>query len=286
MPLLKAFACCAALVLGDLCVAQALQWHTNPTNGHDYALTPSLTWTQAEALAVSHGGHLATVRSAAENAWLHQVFTPARFWIGLNDELVEGQWVWSSGESVAYTNWGANQPDFAHEDYVHAGAAGAAEWNNYPNWSLPAVIEVVPAVQVTASAQAYGAGCGSPPLQLTPGATPVLGSVGTATITSAPTAIGGVTMGFDDQFLTGLPILPLSMAGLGMPGCELLHSNDVFGLSVTTASPGTLNFSYSIPTNAILLGSHVYLQAYCWAPGANQLSMIASNGIDWLVGNQ
>ena len=93
-------------------------------------------------------------------------------------------------------------------------------------------------------------------------------------------------MGFDDRFLTGLPILPLSLAGLGMAGCELLHSNDVFGLPVTPAAPGTLNFSYPIPSNAILLGAHVYLQAYCWDPGASQLPMIASNGIDWLVGNQ
>jgi hypothetical protein len=85
---------------------------------------------------------------------------------------------------------------------------------------------------------------------------------------------------------TRLPILPLSLSNLGMPGCELRHSNDVFGLPVTTAAPGTMDFSYPIPSNVNLLGAHAYLQAYCYAPGANALEIIASNGIDWLIGNQ
>ena len=93
-------------------------------------------------------------------------------------------------------------------------------------------------------------------------------------------------MGFDDATLGGLPILPLSLASLGMPGCALLHSNDVFGLPVTSSAPGTLDFSYPSPGDANLLGGHVYLQAYCFAPGANALEIIVSNGIDWLIGNQ
>ncbi len=41
-----------------------------------------------------------------------------------------------------------------------------------------------------------------------------------------------------------------------------------------------------IPSNVNLLRAHAYLQAYCYAPGANALEIIASNGIDWLIGNQ
>ena len=93
-------------------------------------------------------------------------------------------------------------------------------------------------------------------------------------------------MGFDDTFLGGLPILPLSLDSLGMQGCQLLHSNDVFGLPTTGGAPGTLDFSFGIPGNANLLGAHVYLQAYCYAPSANALEIIASNGIDWMLGNQ
>jgi hypothetical protein len=47
-----------------------------------------------------------------------------------------------------------------------------------------------------------------------------------------------------------------------------------------------LQFEYAIPSQASLLGEHVYLQAYCFAPGANAAQVIASNGIDWLIGNQ
>ncbi|MFT4543438.1 MAG: hypothetical protein ACI835_005910, partial [Planctomycetota bacterium] len=31
---------------------------------------------------------------------------------------------------------------------------------------------------------------------------------------------------------------------------------------------------------------NVYLQAYCFAPSENQLQIVVSNGIDWLIGNQ
>jgi hypothetical protein len=137
-----------------------------------------------------------------------------------------------------------------------------------------------------AAASVYGTGCGSPPLQMTPQAPPILGSVGSAEITNVPVQLGGVTMGFSDTLLTGLPILPLSLASLGMPGCELLHSNDVFGLPVTAGASGTLDFSYTIPSNVNLLGAQVYLQAYCYAPGANALEIIASNGVEWVIGNQ
>jgi hypothetical protein len=142
------------------------------------------------------------------------------------------------------------------------------------------------AVPWPSSAMPYGLGCGSPTLTLTPVGSPMIGSVGTAVVSSVPVQLGGVSMGFSDTLLTGLPILPLSLASLGMPGCELLHSNDVFGLPVTAGAPGTLDFSYAIPGDANLLGAHVYLQAYCYAPGANALEIIASNGIDWLIGNQ
>ena len=93
-------------------------------------------------------------------------------------------------------------------------------------------------------------------------------------------------MGFNDTFLGGLPILPLDLASIGMAGCDLLHSNEVFGLPVTPLTSSTMQFDYAIPNHAGLLGVHVYLQAYCLAPSAIPLQIIASNGIDWLIGNQ
>ena len=144
-----------------------------------------------------------------------------------------------------------------------------------------------------ATATAYGVGCGSPALVLTPQGSPVLGGVGSAHITNVPAVpnfpfpLGGITFGFSDTFLGGLPILPLDLAISGMPGCELLHSNDVFDLNVTLgSSPGTWDYSLPIPANANLLNSHVYLQAFAGAPGYNAAEFIVSNGVDWLIGNQ
>ena len=121
---------------------------------------------------------------------------------------------------------------------------------------------------------------------MTPQAPPVMGGVASVSITNVPMPLGGVTMGFSDTILAGLPILPLSLASSGMPGCDLLHSNDVFGLVVSPGATGTLDFTLPIPANVNLINSHVYLQAYAAAPGYNPVQFIVSNGVDWLIGNQ
>lgn len=123
-------------------------------------------------------------------------------------------------------------------------------------------------------------------LQMVPAARPIMGSIGGALILNAPLPFGGVSLGFSDTLLGGLPLLPLSLASVGMPGCTLWHSNDIFGLPVAPTSPGTLDFSVAIPGNINLLGSHVYLQAYAIDFSASPRNLIASNGIGWLIGNQ
>ena len=132
---------------------------------------------------------------------------------------------------------------------------------------------------------------GGGPLQMLPAAPPILGATGSASIVGVPNTgfpfpVGGVTLGFSDTVLSGAPVLPLSLAPLGMSGCELLHSNDV-SLPVTLSGvPGVWDFALSIPSNTGLLQAHVYLQAYAAAPEANTVQFIVSNGIDWLIGNQ
>ena len=96
-----------------------LNYAVSPVNGHRYALTPPMTWQQAEAIAVQEGGHLATIRSASDNTWISLTLEPSQFkWIGMSDASVEGAWIWSSGEAVGYTNWSGGQPDDAlGQDY-------------------------------------------------------------------------------------------------------------------------------------------------------------------------
>jgi hypothetical protein len=69
-----------------------------------------------------------------------------------------------------------------------------------------------------------------------------------------------------------------------MPGCSLLHSAEVTGQPTTSTGSGTATYAFAIPNNAALVGFHVYLQAWAWAPGANAANVIVSNGLDWQVG--
>jgi Ca2+-binding RTX toxin-like protein len=102
-------------------------------NGKFYLLSNAATWKEAQAQAVSLGGNLVTVNDATENQFLVNTFGGTeQLWIGLTDEVVEGQFKWVNGEAVTYTNWLINQPDNfgGNEDYVHLNGATAGQWND------------------------------------------------------------------------------------------------------------------------------------------------------------
>jgi hypothetical protein len=126
---------------------------TNPANGHTYYLLFNSSWTDSENQAVGFGGHLATIRSAAENEWVRA--NVVNFdnsgrggWIGLTDQAAEGDFVWISGEPVTYTNWSPGEPNNAGlgENWTQfLGDVGT--WND--NADAPAVqvfgvVEVAP----------------------------------------------------------------------------------------------------------------------------------------------
>ena len=56
------------------------------------------------------------------------------------------------------------------------------------------------------------------------------------------------------------------------------------GLTVVI-NGGTATFSLPLPNTAGLIGLHLYLQGWAYAPGANAGDMIVSNGVEWLIGN-
>ena len=83
-------------------------------NGHYYYLyQQSKSWKDAQAFCESKGGHLVTITSAEEQAFLEEYlegFKDGDYVIGLHRDLDEFQ-TWVTGEPVSYTNWGTNEPD-------------------------------------------------------------------------------------------------------------------------------------------------------------------------------
>lgn len=108
---------------------------TFSNGGSEYRLTFSATtWKQAQAEAEELGGNLLTINDVIEKQWVSQTFgTNQPYWIGLNDEANEGEFVWSSGVDSAYRNWQPDQPDNSNdgEDYTAInGLTGDERWND------------------------------------------------------------------------------------------------------------------------------------------------------------
>src|SRR5829696_828056 len=57
-------------------------------------------------------------------------------YIGLNDEAIEGTFVWSNGEQVTYTNWYGGEPNnaFGIEDHVEM-LPWDGTWNDMTNYT-------------------------------------------------------------------------------------------------------------------------------------------------------
>lgn len=82
-------------------------------NGHFYKrYESSKTWQDAQAYCESMGGHLVTITSQEEQAFLEDYLADAggKYMIGLHRSIDDlGTWV--TGEALVYTNWGTNEPD-------------------------------------------------------------------------------------------------------------------------------------------------------------------------------
>ncbi len=74
-----------------------------------YVETSCQNWHEAESQAVALGGHLASIGDAEENEFVASIVPwNAAWWIGLSDQVTEGDWVWSDGSPTNFLSW--NQP--------------------------------------------------------------------------------------------------------------------------------------------------------------------------------
>jgi len=110
----------------------------NSVTGHLYDIVSSGadgSWNNAENSAIALSGHLVTINDSAEEAWLRSIFgTSTRFWIGFNDSAIEGNWVWSSGEAVTYTNWASGEPNDSMPPPIGEDFA-VLNWNSLGQWN-------------------------------------------------------------------------------------------------------------------------------------------------------
>ena len=89
------------------------------------------SWIKAEELCETLGGHLATITSESEQAFIETLNThDLSLWIGGYREN-ENDWKWVTGEDWDYTNWGDGEPnDQGDEKYA---AVWPFYWNDLNN---------------------------------------------------------------------------------------------------------------------------------------------------------
>lgn len=121
----------ALLLTGTAAQAIPVQWSSAAGgNDHWYELVfvEGINWFNADAAATSSTylgmtGHLATITSAEENAFVFGLGVRRTIWLGgvqaVDGVEPDGGWGWVTGETWAYTNWAAVEPtDFGDEEYL------------------------------------------------------------------------------------------------------------------------------------------------------------------------
>jgi hypothetical protein len=108
---------------GSVFGASCYHWYAGVV---DYAVAKA-------ACETTFGGHLVTITSAPENAFvLGLAAGKGDIWLGLSDQASEGQYQWVNGEPFSFSNWSAGQPDNSfNEDCAQMYVKnGSGKWND------------------------------------------------------------------------------------------------------------------------------------------------------------
>lgn len=143
---IKSLALAAALsafVVPHAASAALVQWNSGTgANNHYYMATEkAMSWADSNALALSMGGNIVSITSAAEQNFLQTAFLSGGnastiYWIGLNDVATEGKYVWTTGESADYWNFAPGDPNNLNglEDYNVMNWHYAHGYGSYGKW--------------------------------------------------------------------------------------------------------------------------------------------------------
>ncbi|XP_072037146.1 galactose-specific lectin nattectin-like [Amphiura filiformis] len=104
-------------------------------NNHCYLyVEKDANWLSAERDCEGRGADLVSIHSSEENEFITNMTDGnERVWIGLDDIAAEGDFTWSDGSHLNFTNWGSNQPDNANDDEhcVHLKWRDPGIWNDF-----------------------------------------------------------------------------------------------------------------------------------------------------------
>ena len=108
--------------------------------GHFYRIyQQSGNWADSKAFCESLGGHLATITSAEEDAFIYQWKESegvANAYFGLYKSVPDNTWHWVTEEPVVYLNWHSGEPSGGSEKYgMYYGGftSNKNQWND-GNW--------------------------------------------------------------------------------------------------------------------------------------------------------
>jgi hypothetical protein len=141
---------------------QKSQVSSEPQAKYKAVLVPGgITWEEANGAARAMGGHLAVIRSAAENEYVYSLIAnDDRFWYmgggsGWGPWLggyqppgspePAGGWRWVTNDPFSYNNWAPGEPNnYDGEDRIHffgLGTLKSPKWNDVKqNWKMKGYI--------------------------------------------------------------------------------------------------------------------------------------------------
>lgn len=134
------------------------------------------------------------------------------------------------------------------------------------------------------SVTTLGIGCSVPSLVLAPTSRANVNTPMTATVIHSPSPLCVLSLGLSNTNMAGIGALPFDLGSIGMTGCQLYQSAEVFGLATVPSAVPFLAIDWTgpaLPPQA--LGQHLYAQAFSLAPGANSLGLVSSNAVDWTI---
>ncbi|MAQ47265.1 MAG: hypothetical protein CMD27_00100 [Flavobacteriales bacterium] len=83
-----------------------------------YMSYETATWQDANTICNNLGGNLVAINSEEEQDFVYNIAMtnnplggPYNYWIGLNDYNDEGNFTWTNGDPVTYTNWNDGEPN-------------------------------------------------------------------------------------------------------------------------------------------------------------------------------